>query len=306
MRSHGRRAIRAPWVDDYTQAYIRLLEQAKRCRVLPWALKSRIGAWCGSRGSFLLQRREQVVAAMQTGLALDDAHAEQQFRLLCKSTGVAAQMVWQLADISRSWLERHIQTPDAATLKEISATGAVILSHHSYHHNLLISFFKLCGLPLFPVGNPPAAFSDDDYLYHFTLRLNRATASNLNAGHWLFNDQGRDFLLGLRQALEPQRVLLVFCDFNEAKKSNPVLPFMGRTLQIPNGVLHFVEKTTVPVYFAGFRWQAPEGYVLSLTRLHTRGADAGAAPLGEQYLGALEQHIRRYPAAWQHWEELIK
>lgn len=214
------------------------------------------------------------------------------------------QMVWQLAEISDNWLRGNIQTVNSEMLEEISKTGAVILSHHSYHHNLLISFFKLCGLDSFPVGNPPTAFSADDYLYHFTVRLNQATATNLNGGRWLYNNQGRDFLLGLRHALQPGRILLVFCDFNEVRKSNPVLPFLGKTLQIPNGVLHFVEKESVPVYFAGFRWQPSGGYVMSLARLQTKARAPEAASLGAQYLSALEQHVRLYPSAWQCWESL--
>jgi lauroyl/myristoyl acyltransferase len=215
------------------------------------------------------------------------------------------QMVEQLPYISSAWLRRHIRVAeDGALLEEIAETGAVILSHHSYHHNLLISYFKVCGLASFPVGNPPTAFSDDDYLYHFTVRLNDATATNLNNGRWLFNNQGKDFLRGLKRALEPGNILLVFCDFNEAKKSNPVLPFLGKTLQIPNGVLRLVEKETVPVYFAGFHREPPGSYLLSLRRLRTQGADPETAPLGEQYLAALEQHVRQHPAAWQCWEAL--
>lgn len=293
-------------MDTYTKAYIRLIEQAKYVRALPWALKCRIGAWRGRRSSFLLQRHEQITTAMQVHLGIGRVEAEQQFRLLCESSGVAMQMVWQLADISSGWLARHIQTPDEKLLEEIGRTGAVILSHHSYHHNLLISFFKRCGLPAFPVGNPPTAFSADDYLYNFTLQLNQFTATNLSGGHWLYNNRGREFLLGLRQALEPRKILLVFCDFNEVKKSNPVLSFLGKTLQMPNGVLHLVEKETVPVYFAGFRLKPSGEYVLSLTRLQSQGVDPGVdpgvAPLGVQYLRALEQHVRRYPSAWQCWE----
>jgi len=289
-------------VNDYTRAYISLIERARQVQLLPWALKCRIGAWLGRKGSFLLQRQEQIVTTMQDCLGIDRTEAEHHFRLLCESSGVAMQMTWQLANISRNWLERSILVQDRAELREIAGTGAVILSHHSYHHNLLISFFKICGLPAFPVGNPPTAFSEDDYLYRFTLRLNQATATNLSGGEWLFNNQGRDFLLGLRHALEPGKILLVFCDFNEARKSNPVLPFLGRTLQIPNGVLRLLEKTPVPVYFAGFRREPPGSYVVSLTRLRPQEAGLSSTSLGEDYLAALERHIRQTPSAWQYWE----
>ncbi|MFA6499007.1 MAG: hypothetical protein WCV64_06710, partial [Desulfurivibrionaceae bacterium] len=191
-------------MDAYTKAYIRLIEQARYCRALPWFLKCRIGAWLGLNNSFLLQRREQITGIMQACLGIGQATADHHFRLLCESTGVAMQMVWQLANISNGWLKKHIQISEMEMFEEIRQSGGVILSHHSYHHNLLISFFKLSGLASFPVGNPPTSFSDDDYLYRFTLLLNQATATNLNGGRWLYNNQGKDFLLGLRHALEPR------------------------------------------------------------------------------------------------------
>lgn len=291
-------------MDDYTKAYISLIERAQQHRALPWFLKCRIGARLGRNGSFLLLHREQVICAMQDCLGSDAESAGRQFRLLCESTGVAVQMIWQLANISERWLERYIQTEDGRCLQEAVETGAVIISHHSFHHNLLASYFKLYGLVTYPVANPPAAFSADDYLYNFTLRLNRDTESNLNGGHFLYNNQRKDFVQDLRHALGPGRVLLLFCDFNEVKNTNPVLPFLGKTLQIPTGVLRLVEKEALPVYFAGFRREPPGSYRLSLSRLKTQSTDPKAASLGEQYLAALEKHVRQYPAAWQCWESL--
>ncbi len=230
--------------------------------------------------------------------------AGEQFRLLCESSGVAVQMAWRLAHTPCGWFQRHVRVEQPELLARIGQTGAVFLSHHSYHHNLLISFCKTTGLASFPVGNPPTAFSADDYLYHFTLQLNEATATNLNGGAWLFNNQGRTFLQGIRQALASRQLLLVFCDFNEPKQANQVYPFLGRQLQIPGGVIRLVEKEDAPVYFAGFHLEPSSGnYSLHLEPLQGGSAPtAGTPPLGQRYLAALERHIRRHPAAWQNWE----
>jgi len=289
-------------MDEYTKTYIHLIEHGRYSRLLPWGLSCRIGAWFGRNRSFLLHRKVQITTSMQACLDIDAEEAGWHFRLLCESSGVAMQMVQKLADISVSWINRHILTPDQGLLEEIGQTGAVILSHHSYHHNLLISSFKRYGLPAFPVGNPPTAFSEDDYLYRFTIKLNQATASNLCGGQWLYNNRGRQFLLGLRQALKPGRILLVFSDFNESGAQNPVLRFMGRTLQIPNGVLRLIEREKVPVFFAGFRREPPVDYMLSLVRLKNSNANPGSPSLGVQYLKELEKHVRQYPSAWQYWE----
>lgn len=290
-------------MDTYTSAYIRLIEQARYCRLLPWPLKCRLGAWLGRRGSFLLQRKEQIVGSMQQALDMDRESASSHFRRLCESSGVAMQMAWQLADTSGLWLQRYVQTAQPDILQSIAETGAVVLSHHSYHQNLLISFFKTVGPAVFPIGNPPTAFSSDDYLYHFTTRLNQATATNLNGGNWLFNNQGRNFLLGIRQVIESRQILMLFCDFNEARKSNPVMPFLGKTLQIPGGVLRLLEKEDIPVYFAGFYLQPHGMYQVHFEPLRAEAAvEDGGVPLAQRYLHALERHIRRYPSAWQCWE----
>jgi len=290
-------------VDTYTAAYIRLIQLAQRCRLLPWRMKWLIGAWLGRRGSFLLQRRQQIVTAMQQGLGLSPQTAEKQFTELCENSGIAMQMAWQLAHSSRRWLLQQIIPEQQALVEEIGARGGVILSHHSYHQNLLISYFKTTGRDIFPIGNPPDAFSEDDYLYRFTLFLNHATETNLNGGRWLYNNQGKEFVRGIRQVLATRQILLVFCDFNELKKANPVNPFLGKTLQIPSGVIRLVEQEDVPVYFAGF-YRQPTGcrYGLTLWPLREQNRPLQGLSLVDQYLAALEQHIRNHPASWQCWE----
>lgn len=290
--------------DPYSRRFIQLLRVGRSCRHLPYRLAEPLGAMLGRRFSFLHQRRDKVLANLAAGLGLDASAAAVAFENLCASTGVTTQMVWRLPNLPCSWLEQHIHVADMAPLLRLQAEGGMVLSHHSFHHNLLASTFKRWGLTTRPVANPPAAFSGDDYLYRFTLALNAATETNLNGGRFLYIDAGRDFLKELRASLRARQVVLVFCDFDEAKPFNPRLPFLHGSFQTPTGVVRQALKVGSPLYFAGFQWSPRTGFELSIKPL---GNDAAATADGladtmRRYLAALTEHLRAYPHAWQMWD----
>lgn len=290
--------------DPYHKRFIQLLRLGRLCRPLPYGVAEALGARLGRRFSFLRLRRQKVLANLAAGLGLNAAAAEAAFENLCASTGMTTQMVWRLPNLSQPWLEQHIRVHDMAPLLRLQAEGGVVLSHHSFHHNLLASTFKRWGMTTMMVANPPAAFSSLDYLYRFTLFLNAASETNFNGGRILYVDGRREFLKGIQATLAARQVLLVFCDFNEDKAFNPRLPFLHGSLQAPSGVIRQALKAGRPLYFAGFQWTAGVGFELSIHPLETSGT-ATAADLEEtmrRYLAALTEHLHVYPHAWQMWD----
>ena len=288
--------------DPYVFAWVRLIDRAKYFRLLPWPVKRFVGTLAGRNSSFLIGHRQQILDNLQTCLGLDRCAADENFRLLCESTGIAAQMVWHLPHVSTTWLKNNIETTSDAILQEIKNNGGIIFSHHSYHHNLLISYYKTLGIRCYPVGNPPTAFSDDDYLYRFTLYLNEATETNLTGGCFVYNDNKKKLVAKTKECLSKRQIMIVFCDFNEVKPVNPVYGFLGKTLQIPGGVIRSIERNDTPVYFAGFHWQQSGKYSLSMERLRPAPEGAEADTLGQRYITVLERYIRQNPSAWQGWD----
>lgn len=291
--------------DAYEKSFVRLLRLGRICQPLPLGFALTLGAHLGRRHSFLHHRRDSILANLRGALGLDETAANAAFSNLCASSGVATQMVWHLPNIDNDWLAQKIHTANSDSIRCLQAEGGVVLSHHSFHHNLLASSFKRWGLTTMPVANPPTAFSSNDYLYRFTLFLNGATETNLNGGRFLYVNGGREFLQSLRNALLERHVLLVFCDFNEAKPFNSSYPFLHRTLQPPSGVLRQALREGRPFYFAGFQWSPGEGFALSLRPLIEIDVSPSEDSLDtvlRRYLTALSDHLRIYPHAWQMWD----
>lgn len=291
--------------DAFTQSYIRLIRQGRGAAWMPWPWKVALGCWRGRHHSFLRLREAAILQRMQRVLGLGEAQAYEQFDALCASSGLAMHMVPHLPRIDARWIARNVWH-EGDEGREALRAGGLVLTHHSYHHNLLASCFKGWDIAAYPVANPPAAFGDDDFLYRFTVDLNAKTQANLMGGaHFLYVNDRRGLLRGIRQAMARRQVVYVVCDFDEDAPGNVARPFLGGTLRVPSGVLRvFAEQPQLPVFFAGFRFDVRAArYRLNWRRL--RGdprLDGSSAGLDVAYVNALQDWIRSHPHAWQGWE----
>ncbi|RYF84114.1 MAG: hypothetical protein EOO29_00790 [Comamonadaceae bacterium] len=292
--------------DEFTRSYIRLIEQGRAAAWMPWRWKVALGCWRGRRSSFLRLREAAIGERLRRTLALDATQAQREFESLCASSGLAMHMVPHLPRLDARWIERNVIHEGQDGRDALHAEGGVVLTHHSYHHNLLASCFKGWDLAAYPVANPPAAFGEDDFLYRFTVDLNQKTEANLiGGGRFLYVDDRRALLKGIRQALVQRQVLYVLCDFDEDAPGNRHHAFLGGQLRIPTGVLKaVVAQSDAPVYFAGFRFDvAAKRYRLGWQRLARDPASPGGCEgLDAAYVAALQAWIQAHPHAWQGWQ----
>lgn len=286
-------------------AYVALIEGARRWQAWPWSVKSRVGAREGRLRSFLLQRREAIESAMQWRLRIDAAAARASFQRLCESTGVASHMVWHLPRMNDGWLARNVRANDPAPLRMLAATGGLVVSHHSYHQNLLPVSLRIWGIRAHPVARSPALFSQEAFgghrfLQEFTQYLDRATVAQLDGAQALYIDQGRAFLRAVREAWARQEVVFMCSDFDDPQTAAPPCDFLGQTLQPPAGLFRLALEQGVPVHFAGMAWQRQcRAYELELQPLDV---SHGLEALARDYVAHLQGWIVRSPWAWQGWE----
>lgn len=236
---------------------------------------------------------------LENGLGLCEAKAQEEFLLNCKSSGVAMCMIEKLSDISSHWLSKNIHVDDSNLLSELKQNGGIVFTHHSFHHNLLMSYFKAIGKSGYPVVNPPTSFSSDDFLYIWTVELNASTQTNLLGGKMLYVVDKKKLFEEMNQALDEKGILIILCDFNSDAKTSTNYPIFGKNLNIPTGALKYAEQKEVGVYFAGFRWCREGNYALNLLKMTK---DNGG--YADDYMYRLETYLRQYPYAWQNWEHL--
>ncbi len=286
-------------MDKYTKAWVRLIGLAKLFSFLPWGLYAHFGSFIGKRFSFLHHHRQNALYNLQNGLGLSQKEAQREFELNCKSSGVAMCMIEKLAHIPNEWLSFYVEIEDKALLEEIGENGGIIFTLHCFHHNLLMSYFKTIAKKTYPIVNPPAAFSSDDFLYDWTVRLNNATQTNLFGGRMLYVDDKKKLFEDMNGVLNDKGILIVLCDFNSDAKNSELYSIFGKSLNIPVGALKYAEGQECNAYFAGFRWRKNGGYALSLSRLDNSN---GRYP--DNYMQQLEAYLRKYPYVWQNWEHL--
>lgn len=285
-------------MDNYTKAWIRIIKLAQTFRFLPWGLYRHVGRFLGKHFSFLACHKENLLYNLEHGLGLDKKRAQEEFVLNCESAGVAMCMIEKLRNISVKWLSENIRVEGLQSLERLKEHGGVVFTHHSFHHNLLMSYFKIFDVKCYPVVNLPRAFSGDDFLYKWTVELNGATESNLAGGRMLYVDDKRKLFQEMDKALQEKGILVILCDFNSDAKSSMPYALFGKELKIPTGALKFAQDKESEVFFAGFRWQPEGGYVLTLEEMH-REKD-----YIDEYMDNLEKYLRLYPSAWQNWEHL--
>jgi lauroyl/myristoyl acyltransferase len=292
--------------ESYVQAFERMIRLARWGNGLPWTVRKRCGAWLGRRYSFLRLQAAGILDNLCTNLDVPRSTAEAHLDALCASSGVAFQMTHLLAGLPDRWIADNVRTEQAHLLDRVRTDGGVILSHHSFHQNLLAACLKHWGLATCTLANDPSILGAGE-MYRFTAKLNRDTESNLNGGRFLYVHEGRELVRSMRDCLRKKLCMLLFCDFNEAKPFNRVHPFLRSRLQPPSGVVSYAHRHGSPFYFAGFRLADDYTYRLYLEDLDagsTGEDDAGAQELMRRYLAALERHVRLFPSAWQTWEIL--
>ncbi|WP_225780875.1 hypothetical protein [Xenophilus sp. Marseille-Q4582] len=288
-------------------AYVALIARARRLRRLPWAWKARLGMREGRARSFLLSREAAIVAAMQARLGVDAQSAQVHFRQLCESTGVAAQMVWHLPFMDDAWLGLRVRLEDESPMADLAWRGGLVVSHHSYHQNLLPVALRRWGIGAHPVANSPAVFSSTafgahGFLQEFTHYLDRATVAQLGRGaQALYIDRKRAFPREVRQVWTRREVVFMCADFNDALPTQSPHAFLSGTLAPPTGLMRMALAAGVPVFFAGLAWDGQARcYRMALQPLRLDGLDT----LVQAYVAALDAWIRRAPWSWQGWESM--
>lgn len=294
--------------ETYTKRFALMIRLGQWGNALPWRARKGLGALFGRYFSFLRLKEQQIVENISRNLGLPRSTSTEYFVDLCRSSGVAFQMANILAGLSDEWIAENVITRQRALLDRIKSEGGVILSHHSFHHNLLIASLKHWGLSTSVLANPPAAQSDDERIYRFTVKLNADTESNLNGGRFLYVNEGKELIRSIKDCLKKKTCILLFCDFNEPKPFNRQYQFLGSQIQPPSGVIRYAHRKGSPFYFAGLTLSADYKYHLHIERLEPSGtaldAEEHVDHIMQLYISALEAFIRDNPSCWQHWDIL--
>ena len=162
-----------------------------------------------------------------------------------------------------------------------------------------MSVFKSRDKDAYPIVNPPSAFSENEYLYKWTVELNEATQSNLCNGKMVYVKDKKQVYADMKEVLRRSGILFVLCDFHSDAKSIKEYVVFGKTMKIPIGALKFATENTENVFFAGFRWDFDGLYRLDIFKMQKSDGN-----YEDSYIKHLTAYVSRYPYTWQNWEHV--
>lgn len=274
--------------------FVRVLEIVDR--VCPAFARNFVARWWGRLASPYRLHAGKIIAAMQSGLGLSDRAALLAWRRWRESHGQFGLSIFAYPRWTPAILQQGLATADLGVLRRAAATGGLLLTYHSHHHNSLPCLFGFAGARISAL----AGSEEDSPLFPVMGRyihlINRGSALHFGGGDYLFSDKLRTLVKGVKAGLDGRGMVLVLCDLPAGKQAYELL---GRRLAAPTGAISLALKQQVPIYTAILYGGYGDQPVLRMRELERSGGTAGVV---RQYLDFLVEIVRQAPAAWQGWD----
>ena len=176
--------------------------------------------------------------------------------------------------------------------------GGLVLTFHTFHQNTLALTLGQCGIPLFPVAATEKNSPFAPYTGPYMRIINGDSEAKFSGGRYLFTDEMRSLVAGVRAAFAAGQTVLALCDNPVPDSAIPPVAIMGRQIGIGTGVMKLAQQAEVPAYFVLFYPDLVGGYRLILE-------DAGPIEdlecTARAYFHFLERQLAVAPWAWQGW-----
>ena len=248
------------------------------CR-LPYKLILLIGASLGPVYGFIAKKQKlRGIKNIKIGMNMNDQDAEQLIDKLFKNLGRSAMEVLYMPNLTKSFIDKHIEMRGVEYLEEAIAEdkGVIVLTAHGYPSTTIVK------------KQPNAQFTRLMNEYREMVGLD------------VFASGGNE-IVSAAKALKKKKLLGFLADQDGYINGLPV-PFLGQDSSAVIGPATFAKKFGSPVVPI-FASRKPEGghIVNILPALHyieTGDEDADMYRLTEECVRVTEDFIRQHPDEW--------
>lgn len=136
------------------------------------------------------------------------------------------------------------------------------------------------------------------YTGQFMRIINGQSEAKFGGGRYLFTDEPRNLLRGLKQAFSQKQAVVSLCDNPMPSSAQPPVHFMGKTFHVGSGVLEQALAQGVPVTLALLYPDLKGAYTL---RLKSLSQNLSAPDILQAYFDFLASCVIQAPWAWQGW-----
>jgi lauroyl/myristoyl acyltransferase len=240
---------------------------------------------------------------LQSYLGLEASRARTLSRQWLENLGVSALNIFFYRNMTRSWVEQHVEVSDSDLLNEMVCSGGLLLTYHTHHHhNTVGCVLGLLGARI--LGLSAAKNPEFDHAeirkFHIDI-MHDESEKNFGGGHYLYLKDPIKAMRDAKQGMGDGSLVVGLADLPSPLKKNIWVDFLGHPLSVQRWLFDLAEKTQTPLYFcllASQNLKSKKPLYLSLGRSHAKDA----MNMAQDYFRFLEKQMHVSPSAWQGWE----
>jgi lauroyl/myristoyl acyltransferase len=214
------------------------------------------------------------------------------------SHGLFATSIFSYKRMSPEWVQQYVKIEKPDVMKSLQAQGGLVLSYHSHHHNTLGIVLGQSGVPTWGVAATEKASPMAPYTGRFMRIINGESEAKFGGGKYLFTDEPRNLLRGLKQAFSNQHAVVSICDNPVPQGDDASLGFRGKQFFVGAGVVDMALSQNVPITLALLCPDLRGGYEL---RLQALPSGLSSHQVLQAYFDFLSECVAQMPWAWQGW-----
>ena len=214
------------------------------------------------------------------------------------SHGLFATSIFSYKRMSPEWVQQYVKIEKPDVMKSLQDQGGLVLSYHSHHHNTLGIVLGQSGVPTWGVAATEKASPMAPYTGRFMRIINGESEAKFGGGKYLFTDEPRNLLRGLRQAFSSQHAVVSICDNPVPQGDDAPLVFRGKQFFVGAGVVDMALSQNVPITLALLCPDLRGSYEL---RLQALPSGLSSHQVLQAYFDFLSECVAQMPWAWQGW-----
>jgi len=214
------------------------------------------------------------------------------------SHGLFATSIFSYKRMSPEWVRQYVKIEKPDVMKSLQDQGGLVLSYHSHHHNTLGIVLGQSGVPTWGVAATEKASPMAPYTGRFMRIINGESEAKFGGGKYLFTDEPRNLLRGLKQAFSSQHAVVSICDNPVPQGDDAPLVFRGKQFFVGAGVVDMALSQNVPITLALLCPDLRGSYEL---RLQALPSGLSSHQVLQAYFDFLSECVAQMPWAWQGW-----
>ena len=214
------------------------------------------------------------------------------------SHGLFATSIFSYKRMSPEWVQQYVKIEKPDVMQSLQDQGGLVLSYHSHHHNTLGIVLGQSGVPTWGVAATEKASPMAPYTGRFMRIINGESEAKFGGGKYLFTDEPRNLLRGLKQAFSSQHAVVSICDNPVPQGDDAPLVFRGKQFFVGAGVVDMALSQNVPITLALLCPDLRGSYEL---RLQALPSGLSSHQVLQAYFDFLSECVAQMPWAWQGW-----